>query len=483
MVPINNTLWIEPDAKAAARSNAVRSSYLIAVRLENANWLLINGLTGAIDLVNDCEYRMLIAGPSTDDSDGLSRALRNRGHILPPDAECEMARRLSDRIRSESLHGRMHIFLCPTNYCPMGCAYCIQGASPRRSRRSSLSADMVDAAFRAILRLCEEQSRELGQVLLFGGEPLQQYAFESILSILLRARQWKIPLFIFTSGLDLDFFAETLAEYRDVVTRVGVTLDGLAEYHDAKRAMPDAFSRAVRGIERLAENGVPVLIRSNVGSNGLDQVRQLRSFFEARGWWANPDFAFELAPLTNHGCHPGGEQEAPSHFTTARFFYDLLEEDASYRRFRFLGMFSYLAYPAAVLQLIQFHPDEFGPHVDVPRIHGCQANMLSTFAFSSDGAIHACNEQGGSNDTPAGAFWPELRLDAGRLQAWSERTIDSIAACRACAYRFFCGGGCPLTSFRTHDGDLLHPSCGTIKSDFEQFYQHVAGNILSKWKQ
>lgn len=476
MIQINEQLWIQPE-NIASDEYLMSSKYLISIPLQDDFTLCINGLTGAIDLLPNNEYqRYLVSDSKRDATELLVKKLASRGHLSDLEKEKLLFNQLVSRLLESSRNEPLTIFLCPTNYCPMGCEYCIQGSSPRHAKRNSLSKEMVVAVFSAIERLRQLRSKKEVQILLFGGEPFQEYTRESIHEIFHNARRSGMKLYAFTNGLELKSYAPLIAEYIDVITGISVTLDGEEAQHNAKRRIPEAFSITVQGIEKLNSISVPVTIRTNIGSDNLDEIQKLRLFYEKHSWWGNPNFKFELTPITNHGCHVG--LESPTHESLARHFIALVNEDSSYSRFHFMGLFSYLYYVAEQLKLIDFHPEEIGPHVKVPRVSGCLASSGSTFTFSSNGFIHMCNEQAGSEDGIAGRFWPEFHLDDRQVSKWIGRKINGLDNCRLCPYCFFCAGGCTLTSFKKNNslGD-----CGTVAQDFKNFLQNMGPAIIKKW--
>lgn len=482
MISVNTELWIQPTQPRSGLEQVRPSSFLIPIELDRQWHLVINGLSGALDLVSREEYDRYfvdqlprLAGPD------MPQALLERAHWIDLDTEQRLTAELCRNAHLACHDDRMFFYLCTTNYCPMGCAYCSQGSGPRRAHPQSMSPEMVRQAFTAIGELCRRQRRDLAYVALFGGEPLQGYCVDTVREILRQARQRRIEIFIFTNALELESYVPLLSQYPDILTGVSVTLDGSEDYHNARRAAPNAFARAARGADRLAAADIPVQIRTNIGRSGLDQVAGLRRFYEERGWWDHPRFSFELAPLTNHGCRPGFDRDVATHAETARMFYELVKENPVYLRFRFIGMFSYLYYAAQQLDLLSFHADELGSHVAVPRIHGCPANTGSTFTLVSDGSMHLCNEQANEEECWAGFFSPQLQIDEKFLQVWSARTVETIGDCGQCPYRFFCGGGCSLSAAKKHDGDIGHATCESLPTDFQQFFQSTAADIRSRW--
>ena len=183
-----------------------------------------------------------------------------------------------------------------------------------------------------------------------------------------------------------------------------------------------------------------------------------------------------MSPVTDHGCH--GPDGVPDHRSTALFYLALLQEDPSNRRFEGIGLFSYLYFVAQALDLIKFRPDEIGEHMVVPRVHGCLATRGASFTLASDGTIGVCNELVGSSLEPVGIFWPTYHVNTDVLDPWLIRDSMALENCQTCAYRFFCGGGCALTSLRqgTPLGD-----CGSVVQDFQTFFAVMAPAILQRW--
>jgi uncharacterized protein len=504
MITVNKELWVDVRTeRLSAVQEAKPSSYVISVSLSDEYWLLFNGLTGAMDIIESADYDRLfcasggrhIGGGTPRNTGGSTsilpqdRVLMDRGYFLDIEDESRLVAHLNRKIMGGLANEPMCFFLAPTNFCAVGCNYCIEAENPKNAMRVSLDPERVSLAFDAMKRLMNDYHRDEGFILLFGGEPMQPYSFNTVADILKQCRNTGLKIFCFTSGLDLKRYAPLLEEYLDVVLGVCVTLDGRPEFHDSKRAVRRGFKKASEGIDLLLEHKVPIMVRTNVARETFEEIPWLRQYYMDKGWWENKLCSFELNPLTNHGNYEGQDNDCPSHFETAAFFLDLVRRNPDYRRFRFVGLFSYLYYGIEQLGLLGFHEEELGVHAMVPRMYGCPSTGAFTFTLDANGSIRMCNEQVGSSDAPVGRYWPDYTLDKDRVHTWEVRTPDVLDMCKECNHRFFCGGGCSLRSMReegvTQDGtpysDLSKGICGTLQPDFQDFFSSIAAEILDRW--
>lgn len=501
-ISINDVLWTSTlPVKSLEEKKVSPSSYVIPVQLNEKYVLLFHGLTGAVDIIETSTYNRLfcskggkkieggtpriIGGPTTLATEDIS--LYERGYFLSESEEYILIQELNDSILQESKNEPMCFFLAPTNFCAVGCTYCIEAENPKLAKRISLDTDQVESAFDAMNQLMLDYNRENGFILLFGGEPMQRYSYNTVIDILNNCRKSGLKIFCFTSGLDLERYAPLLGEYTDVVMGVCVTLDGRPTFHNRKRAIIGGFKRAVRGINLLIENNVPTMVRTNVSRDSFEEIPWLKNFYAEQGWWNNQLCSFELNILTNHGNFENQDKDCPTHFETASFFMNQVRKDPDFRKFRFVGLFSSLYYGLEKLGLLKFHEEELGLHARVPKMYGCPSTGAFTFTLDADGSIRMCNEQVGSKDASVGKFWPSFSLNKSRVSVWEKRTPDVLDLCKECNYRFFCGGGCSLRSMReegitskeTTFADLSKGICANIQADFQQFYRSLAEEIIN----
>jgi radical SAM protein with 4Fe4S-binding SPASM domain len=114
-------------------------------------------------------------------------------------------------------------------------------------------------------------------VLLFsGGEPLMR---DDLVSLITHARTRGIRCVISTNGtLITSGIAERLAEAG--LSYVGVSIDGLAETHDAFRRVEGAYSQALRGIRICRDAGIKVGLRYTITRDNVQDIPGIFSLME-----------------------------------------------------------------------------------------------------------------------------------------------------------------------------------------------------------
>ena len=486
MISLTNHPW--HDAVALGLSNRTAGMGLCSlvhpVVLEEGSVLLFNGLNGHIDLLS-CQEWDAVSGGQTEgvarQSDEFLNRLRKRAYLLYPGEEKALVAKLENALEEESKKEPIVFFVCPTQHCPMGCRYCIEGQAPGQSNKEAMTEDMVKGAFRAMKDLCDLLNRPCGHIVLFGGEPLQPHSYGSVQTCLEEAQKNNRGVFVFTNGLFAHHFEELFCKYRDVLLGISVTLDYPKAYHNDLRAIPNAFDHAVGAIDGLVAAKLPVWIRTNISTKNVTGLRCLKEELDRLGYWMNPAITVDLTPVTNHGCFPETQNLVPTHAQTTLAIRQASGADKTFRGLRSIGMYSYLYYPLQVLGLETISKEEIGSNVRVPRLYGCLSAMGSCFTLTADGGIHICNEQAGSHDTPVGHFYPDVMLSTESLSKWKDRNVRNDKPCCGCAFRFLCGGGCPLEVMRTQDYSRRSPPCAQVRSDFDAMIQSSAKEILEKW--
>ena len=127
-----------------------------------------------------------------------------------------------------------------------------------------------------------DELRALGTlyVALTGGEPLSHPEF---LTIARGVRERAFALRILTNGA---LVTETLADEiaRLMPMAVELSLHGArAESHDRATATPGSFAAMLRGLDRLRERGVPLVLKTPVTRLNEDELDGMRAIAESRG--------------------------------------------------------------------------------------------------------------------------------------------------------------------------------------------------------
>ena len=176
--------------------------------------------------------------------------------------------------------GRLRqLVLQSTPFCNLACTYCYL---PDRDRKLLMSREVLEAALR-LIHDADLASPTL-DVRWHAGEPLAvprrfyEEAFAQVQRVL--GSCTSVEHSVQTNAVLLDgAWADLLARHS---VRVGVSIDGPAEVHDAKRITRrgiGTFSRVMRGVGRLQERGIAFDVIAVVTPATLRQTTAFMDFF------------------------------------------------------------------------------------------------------------------------------------------------------------------------------------------------------------
>lgn len=158
-----------------------------------------------------------------------------------------------------------------TRRCNLACEHC--GASKERYATELSTAQLRDVI---------DQLAALGvkSLVVTGGEPLLR---RDLLEVLDYAWQRGLKSGIATNGFLLD--APLARQFHEAgVHSVQVSLDGLAETHNAIRHNPQSFARAVAALAGAREAGIPLVsVATTVTSRNLAELEGLHAFLAVQG--------------------------------------------------------------------------------------------------------------------------------------------------------------------------------------------------------
>jgi MoaA/NifB/PqqE/SkfB family radical SAM enzyme len=165
-----------------------------------------------------------------------------------------------------------------TYRCNWRCVFCY---NPRHHDRRGLTG----AQWLEVL----DELRTLGTlyVALTGGEPLTHPDFASIAR---GVRERSFALRILTNGaLVTEARADEIAELGPLAVEMSLHGSG-AETHDRATATPGSFDALLRGLDRLRERGVSVVLKTPLTRLNEDEVEAMHALAEGRGvpWRVDP---------------------------------------------------------------------------------------------------------------------------------------------------------------------------------------------------
>ena len=331
---------------------------------------------------------------------------------------------------TQQTHG-MSLYLLLSQSCNLGCVYCLNG---RRTYRTQSNRKMgEDVAFRAVER-CLERIQPEGhlEVVFFGGEPLLNWPLvEGVIhhceQMLKPKAEDKRIRYHITSNLT-KMPSQLVRVARKHRVSVLCDIDGPGEIHDLCRPFKDGRpSHAVTAghVRQLVQEGVDVSLRATL--TRLNQDRLV-------------DIALHHRELGGRGCGlvPVNPVNSDEELLDARLLPDV---DALMEGLQEL-------YESGLWSSQRLFPFSAYSHKVVPgnrAVLGCGAPYGNTPVVDADGDVYPCiylvgMEQFRLGNVVRGDF-PNKALIQSMMETLH---VDHLDECRSCAWRYVCGGGCPV---------------------------------------
>ncbi len=183
-----------------------------------------------------------------------------------------------------------------THRCNLFCAHCYQ-----TDRASHMPPEMLRETLDKYSRFLEKHGF-FGHVYLTGGEPLTHPQFFKLVREITDRR---MAVSVLTNGTLIDSITANRIALEHPAF-VQVSLDGVWETHDAIRG-EHSFIRALKGIDRLNAEGVPVMVSFTAQKTNLKSFPKLARICSRHGvrklWWDRvvtdtPELAERLALTT-----------------------------------------------------------------------------------------------------------------------------------------------------------------------------------------
>ncbi|EPR34285.1 4Fe4S-binding SPASM domain containing protein [Alkalidesulfovibrio alkalitolerans DSM 16529] len=442
------------------------SSFNRLVDLDDGQKLLVNSLSGALDIVSPALADILRSGNggvSPDIPQDIRNYLLERRYLLPdgidePRATREVYERLGASAMASSA---LQAVLILGFGCNLRCVYCWQ----RKQMEGTPASDAVMSARQADLALAalDETGERLGvgggpaTVQLFGGEPLLPRNTALVRHILERCREAGLRTQVTTNGAHLADFLEMFDELG--MDEVQVTVDGPAEIHEARRVGSDFAGLMAAMDALLANRHTCVKLRVNVDRSNLTALPRLAEEIIDRQWYANRRFQPYLAPLRDACGVSDGLLRRRAELLSSLL--GLTDRMPRLEIFDLIGWDGFL--PARSLA--------HSGRLPMPKTSICDA-ARNQVVFTPEGLVHLCAEVAHDPDASVGRYDPRLAFDETALSAWRGRTPLDLDECATCALRPQCGGGCMLFDRAKADKSAF---CDAVAHCFDIGFRHLHG--------
>lgn len=414
---------------------------------DQENNVIINGINGAVDIINKDVAEGLDTLELKKIDESVIEQLMERGYVFRNENEKKSLEQEVYDVYMESLKEQpIEFTILPTTDCNLKCTYCFQGHD---KEQLVMDDEKLNTVFECIKTMKSKENAKAA-ISLFGGEPLMQKNYSTVKKIFDFAENDNIEhISITTNGVDLHHYLDLFSEKIELISCIGITLDGPESVHERLRVSKNGeptFNKILDNIEKVLEMGIDVFVRVNVDHNNVNYVRELISILDKR-FSLFTEFSCYLA-LVTHKMKKGENDVSLSDLSK---LVTELSNEYSFITTAGLGVIQHV--------LAAFKGQE---QVLMPRFGYCEATDGKHYAFSPDGYIYSCNELIGNREHAIGVFEPELKIFNSEVQKWKENSVLNRDSCKKCAISLICGGGCRIQNIsnETYDRNL----CSQAKS-------------------
>jgi len=426
---------------------------IIPLAEKNDHYLLINALSGSVDLARGEEVFRLqtIDVNRAAVPDEFVEYLLSRGYLYADQQAEEAAlQEAYARFNQEMQTSPVQLFFIPTYGCDLACNYCYQ-----RNYRQGGIADfrIVDAFYEDVIRRFAAE-KVPPFVTLFGGEPLGPGAKqrEIVDYFISRANEYQLEVAVVTNGYHLESYLDVLQKGR--LREIQVTVDGPEEVHDRRRPAGSGagtYSRIMQGIDGAIKRGFPVNLRVVLDKENLEHLPRLVREIKQRGWLKLEPERFKTQLGRNYELYSCDRQPGR-----------LLERVGFWQEIAALGR----KFP----EIWDFHQPELAGirqlattgELPLPGFDTCPAGKKE-WVYDYLGHIYGCTATAGREEYRLGSFYPTQEIDPDQLLPWQERSILTIPKCRECKVSLLCGGGCGVIAAQKNQGNVLSPDCRPVE--------------------
>ncbi|NTV64846.1 MAG: SPASM domain-containing protein [Oscillochloris sp.] len=343
---------------------------------------------------------------------------------------------LSPSTEDATLIAWMHI----TNRCNLRCSYCYLPHG-----RTDMSVETGRAAIAATIRSALAHSYGAIKLKYAGGEAMLRFPVVADLHAYAQAQAS-------SSGLALDgvvlsngtlLTTEVAHTMRALGLRLMLSLDGLGAAHNGQRAYGDgreSAAAAVSAIDLALAYDLALSVSVTVSSRNVSALPRLVTWLLERGLRFRLHFYRE---------NERSASIADLHLEQERIIAGMLE---TYR-----AVEAQLPRHSVLTSLVDL-ANLAAPHV---RTCGVGHNYL---VFDEQGQVAKCQMQICRSITSVTSADPLMLIRADR-EGVQNLSVEAKAGCQTCEWRYWCAGGCPLTTHRaTARYDVKSPNCAIYKA-------------------
>ncbi len=447
--------------------------FLLTKEIDRNTTLLVNTLSGAVDLIEKKEKELLFRLQGRNSKSFLKKEfekkLRERGYLFGSEEEEKIVFRKIANLFNEGPTSLPEFYLCYTYSCNLKCTYCNERHLSNQVKKiKAMQPEQLEAVLNVISTIrSASMPKEKGVIVLFGGEPLLPTNRNSVMTTLNFAREKDFSVIIVSNGVLIERFREVLSSYRDIIEVIAISLDGPQAINDQRRKAKkgSCFEQIVKGVNILLSEGLNVEVRPIVDRENIDFLPELASFIIGQRWTSYKNFSAKIAktmfPLQR------AELGYPFAMSNSEFLIQLsilvkkCPVMAIFGR-QWLGDFEPFVYLREILD---------GQKVVMPKLSGCKAITPGMYIFGPDNLIYPCLELVGIPQYATGRFYPSFEEFSIKEQWRKFKILKQSPKCKQCNLVTLCGGGCPLTYLVFGSQNRDDQECAEIKKTLEAYLE------------
>lgn len=435
------------------------SSYnIFTVPLSNGEHILLNGLTGLMDTIDEEAYEVVssyaqedvLPSEIMDKIEVIREHFLDRGYLteLTRDEEVAKAESLAFELNSKRDPDQWSVVLVPNLGCNYRCTYCFEkeGGYPSKV----MTKEEVDAVFKIIKDKVEPGEKTT----LYGGEPLAKENREVIEYILQKCEEIDSTCFAVTNAHDLEHYMDLLGGKK--ISSLQITVDGPREIHNSRRIALDresSYDKIMKNIETaLRETDVSIYMRINVDLRNSPYITDLLEDLDKRGFLDNPSFRVIAnnvvgvgdLTLVNEGFQKLGK---------------IVKEKYPKIDYVFSGRVS-------DTEDSLFSAVYLGQKIPL-RVSVCGADS-NLRVFGPGGAIYPCWSCVGGTDDVIGIYDESgsVRWNSETKEKWNRKMVGYKKKCIRCKFALICGGGCIRPALPNEESANIY-DCDYYNNQFE----------------
>jgi len=447
-------------------------------KLNDDNTLLLNALSGAIDIVDNKTKDTILAIQKTkrtnEADEELINTLVRRGYLFESEEKETDFLCKQRKVYNTLTDNKISFVICPTMACNLRCTYCFESEEVRCNSKI-MTDTQIENIFKHVKKISLERRPRHAVIELFGGEPLLPATREINEKIFEFARKNEMEITVISNGTHINTYKELILKYKDILN-FQITIDSIRDIHDKRRVRIDksgTFDIICDGIDILLEIGARTNVRVNVDRENVETLRDFVEFIKSRGWNKKNDiFRCDIAPVTDHHASNNLDNLMPEHQIVKKALEQFPDYDPSNSFFK-LAMFRVLGHLNKSLNL-NWKADSYY------NFHYCEANILQFYVFTPDGYIYACPEAVGDPKLSIGRYDENIELIPEKVNSWEGRDVFRIPRCRDCKIAPFCGGGCAYAAIKVN-GNIDEPVCDDAENVLAEYIESIKDFIIAKY--